>query len=53
MQNSGYSEQSYGTPSFGVDLSGIWEREGLMADNEINSQLTKIDKLLREIEVTK
>lgn len=46
LQNSGfskgYSEGLYGVPtsapSFDVDLSGIWEQAGLMADNEVNPQ---------------
>ncbi|MCL4378803.1 MAG: hypothetical protein M1409_10605 [Actinobacteria bacterium] len=31
-----------------VDLAGIWETAGQMADNEINPQLAEIDRLLQE-----
>ena len=40
---------SYQAPQgFNVDLSGIWEKAGQMADNEINPQLSEIDRLLQE-----
>jgi len=37
-----------GYPEFSVDLAGIWETAGAMADNEINPQLEEIDRLLQE-----
>jgi len=39
---------AYNIPGFNVDLSGIWETAGMMADNEINPQLSEIDRLLQE-----
>jgi hypothetical protein len=39
---------AYSAPSLDVDLSGIWETAGQMADNEINPQLAEIDRLLQE-----
>ncbi len=38
----------YAYPDFTVDLAGIWETAGSMADNEINPQLVEIDRLLQE-----
>ena len=31
-----------------VNLAGIWENAGMMADNEINPQIEEIDRLLQE-----
>lgn len=39
---------SYNFPSFDVDLDGIWEQAGQMADAEINPQLAEIDRLLQQ-----
>ena len=33
---------------FEVDLAGIWETAGMMADNEISPQLAEIDRLLQQ-----
>ncbi len=38
----------YAYPDFTVDLAGIWETAGAMADNEINPQLVEIDRLLQD-----
>ncbi len=37
-----------GFPDFSVDLEGIWETAGIMADNEIDPQLREIDRLLQD-----
>lgn len=39
---------AYTAPKINIDLSGIWETAGQMADNEINPQLSEIDRLLQE-----
>ena len=44
----GGAAATYNIPGFNVDLSGIWETAGMMADNEINPQLSMIDRLLQE-----
>lgn len=44
----GYTGGDYALPEFTVDLAGIWETAGQMADNEINPQLAEIDRLLQE-----
>lgn len=38
----------YSIPEFSVDLSGIWEQAGTMADYEINAQLGEIDRQLQQ-----
>jgi len=42
---SGGTSGSYSIPQFEVDLAGIWETAGQMADAEINPQNTEKDRL--------
>ena len=43
-----YTETPAAASNFEIDLAGIWEQAGQTADNQINPQLSEIDRLLQE-----